>query len=426
MTYKFDTLQVHAGQEQADPATGARSVPIYLTSSYVFNNAEQATNRFNLSDPGNIYSRLTNPTVEVFEKRMAALEGGVAALATSSGLAAVNYAVIALAHAGQNIVAAQNLYGGTFELFHDTLPNYGITTTFVEPNDYEGFEKAIDDNTRALYAETLGNPNCDPVDIEKLAEIAHRHGIPLIIDATFTPPSVIRPIEYGADIVVHSATKFISGHGTGLGGVITDSGKFDWKASGKFPALTEPNASYNNVVFADACGPAAFVNMIRAIILRDTGSCLSPFHAFLFILGLETLSLRLRKHTENALKVAAFLNSHPKVENVNHPSVTRDPEQQAIYKKYYPEGAGSIFTFEIKGGIKEAQTVIDNLKLFSLLANVGDAKSLAIHPATTTHAQLSGEELLKHGIKPNTIRVSIGIEDADDIIQDLDQALSKI
>jgi O-acetylhomoserine (thiol)-lyase len=426
MTYRFETLQLHAGQEKPDSATGARAVPIYLTSSYVFNDSQHAADRFALRDPGNIYGRLTNPTVDVFEQRIAALEGGVGALAVASGLAAITYAVLTAASGGQNIVAASNIYGGTFNLLAHTLPDYGVKTKFVDPSDLATVEAAIDDNTRALYAETLGNPNSDVADIEALAAIAHKHKIPLIIDSTFTPPSVFRPIEHGADIVVHSATKFIGGHGTALGGVIVDSGNFDWEASGKYPSITEPNPSYHGVVFSKAAGRAAYIVKARAVFLRNTGATLSPFHAFLFLQGLESLSLRLERHVENALKVVQFLNSHPKVEKVNHPSVSTDARQQELYKKYYPQGAGSIFTFEIKGDINDARKVIDSLKLFSLLANVGDSKSLAIHPASTTHSQLNEKELLEHGIKPNTIRLSVGIEHIDDIIGDLSQALDSI
>lgn len=426
MTYRFETLQLHAGQEKPDSATGARAVPIYLTSSYVFNDSQHAADRFALRDPGNIYGRLTNPTVDVFEQRIAALEGGVGALAVASGLAAITYAVLTAASGGQNIVAASNIYGGTFNLLAHTLPDYGVKTKFVDPSDLAAVEAAIDDNTRALYAETLGNPNSDVADIEALAAIAHKHKIPLIIDSTFTPPSVFRPIEHGVDIVVHSATKFIGGHGTALGGVIVDSGNFDWEASGKYPSITEPNPSYHGVVFSKAAGRAAYIVKARAVFLRNTGATLSPFHAFLFLQGLESLSLRLERHVENALKVVQFLNSHPKVEKVNHPSVSTDARQQELYKKYYPQGAGSIFTFEIKGDINDARKVIDSLKLFSLLANVGDSKSLAIHPASTTHSQLNEKELLEHGIKPNTIRLSVGIEHIDDIIGDLSQALDSI
>lgn len=424
MTYRFETLQLHAGQEQPDSATGARAVPIYLTSSYVFNDSQHAADRFALRDPGNIYSRLTNPTVDIFEKRIAALEGGVGALATASGLAAITYAILTAVSGGQNVVAASNIYGGTFNLLAHTLPSYGVKTTFVDPNDFDAIENAIDENTRVLYAETLGNPNSDVADIERLASIAHAHKIPLIVDSTFTPPSIFRPIEHGADIVVHSATKFIGGHGTALGGVIIDSGNFDWKASGKFPSLTEPNPSYHGVIFTEAAGKAAFIVKTRAVFLRNTGATLSPFNAFLFLQGLETLSLRLERHVSNALKVVEFLNNHPKVLKVNHPSVTDNAEQQRLYKKYYPQGAGSIFTIEIDGNIQDARKVIDSLKLFSLLANVGDGKSLAIHPASTTHSQLNEEELLNVGIKPNTIRLSIGYEHIDDIIEDLKNALA--
>lgn len=424
MTYRFETLQLHAGQEQPDSATGARAVPIYLTSSYVFDNSQHAADRFALRDPGNIYGRLTNPTVDVFEKRIAALEGGVGALATSSGLAAITYAILAVAEGGQNIVAASNIYGGTFNLLVHTLPTYGVKTTLIDPADFDAVEQAIDENTRAIYAETLGNPNSDVADIDRLSQIAHKHNIPLIVDSTFTPPSVFRPIEHGADIVVHSATKFIGGHGTALGGVIIDSGNFDWKASGKFPSLTEPNDSYHGVIFTEAAGKAAYIVKVRAVFLRNTGATLSPFNAFLFLQGLETLSLRVERHVSNALKVAQFLNNHPKVLKVHHPSVSQDPKQQELYRKYFPEGAGSIFTIEIDGGIEDARKVIDSLKLFSLLANVGDGKSLAIHPATTTHSQLNAEELLEAGIKPNTIRLSIGYEHVDDIIEDLKNALA--
>ena len=426
MTYRIDTLQLHAGQEKPDPATGARAVPIYLTSSYVFNDSQHAADRFALRDPGNIYSRLTNPTVDVFEQRIAALDGGVAALATASGLSAITYAILTAATGGENVVAASNIYGGTYNLLAHTLPEYGVKTTFVDITDLSAVEQAIDDKTRVLYAETLGNPNSDVADIEALAEIAHRHRIPLIVDSTFTPPSVFRPIDHGADIVVHSATKFLGGHGTTLGGVIVDSGKFDWKASGKFPSLTEPNSSYHGVVFTDAAGPAAFAVKARAVFLRNTGATLSAFNAFILLLGVETLSLRLERHVSNALKVVEFLKDHPKVARVNHPSVSADPEQRRLYAKYYPDGAGSIFTIEIKGGIQEARKFIDHLQLFSLLANVGDAKSLAIHPATTTHSQLTEEELLHVGIKPNTVRLSIGCEHPDDIIEDLRQALEQL
>ena len=407
---KFETLQLHVGQEQPDPVTDARAVPIYQTSSYVFRNSDHAAARFSLADAGNIYGRLTNPTEDVFEQRIAALEGGVAALAVASGAAAISYTFQNLAHAGDHIVAAKNIYGGTYNLLAHTLPEYGITTTFVDPFNYDEVEAAIQENTKAIHIETLGNPNSDVVDIEKLANIAHAHKIPLVVDNTFATPYLVRPIEYGADIVVHSATKFIGGHGTTIGGVIIDSGKFDWEASGKFPSLTEPNPSYHGISFTKAVGAAAFVTKIRAILLRDTGATLSPFHAFIFLQGLETLSLRVERHVENALKVVEYLNNHPQVEKVNHPSVSDDPEQQALYKKYYPNGGGSIFTFEIKGDAQKAKDFIDNLELFSLLANVADVKSLVIHPATTTHSQCTEEELADQGIKPNTIRLSIGTE----------------
>lgn len=423
---KFETLQLHVGQEQADPVTDARAVPIYATSSYVFHNSEHAAARFGLSDAGNIYGRLTNPTEDVFEQRIAALEGGVAALAVASGAAAISYTIQNLAQSGDHIVSAKNIYGGTYNLLAHTLVDYGITTTFVDPFDYEEVEKSIQDNTKAVYVETLGNPNSDVVDIEKLAEIAHKHKIPLVIDNTFATPYLVRPIEYGADIVVHSATKFIGGHGTAIGGVIVDSGKFDWEASGKFDSLTKPNPSYHGISFTKAVGAAAFVTKIRAILLRDTGATLSPFHAFLFLQGLETLSLRVERHVENALKVVEYLNHHPQVEKVNHPAVTEDSEQQALYGKYFPKGGGSIFTFEIKGDAKKAKDFIDNLELFSLLANVADVKSLVIHPASTTHSQLSEEELAEQGIKPNTIRLSIGTENIDDIIEDLEEAFQAV
>ena len=422
----FETLQLHVGQEQADPATDARAVPIYATSSYVFHNSDHAEARFNLSDAGNIYGRLTNPTQEVFEKRIAALEGGVAALAVASGAAAVTYTIQNLAQAGDHIVAANNIYGGTYNLLAHTLPEYGIKTTFVEPLDVTNFEKAIQENTKALYIETLGNPNSDVTDIEVIAKIAHAHKIPLVVDSTFATPFLVRPIEYGADIVVHSATKFIGGHGTAIGGVIIDGGKFDWEASGKFPSLTEPNPSYHGISFTKAVGPAAFVTKIRAILLRDTGAAISPFHAFMFLQGLETLSLRVERHVENALKVVEYLNQHPQVEKVHHPSITEDKEQQRLYQKYFPNGGGSIFTFEIKGGERTAKDFIDNLEIFSLLANVADVKSLAIHPKSTTHSQLSNEEAAEQGIYPNTIRLSIGTENIKDIIEDLDEAFKAI
>lgn len=424
--FKFETLQLHVGQEQPDAVTDARAVPIYQTSSYVFKNSEHAAARFNLSDAGNIYGRLTNPTEDVFEKRIAALEGGVAALAVASGAAAISYTFQNLAHAGDHIVAAKNIYGGTYNLLAHTLPEYGITTTFVNPFDYEEVEAAIKENTKAIHIETLGNPNSDVVDIEKIAEIAHAHKIPLVVDNTFATPYLVRPIEYGADIVVHSATKFIGGHGTTIGGVIVDSGKFDWEASGKFPSLTEPNASYHGISFTKAVGAAAFVTKIRAILLRDTGATLSPFHAFIFLQGLETLSLRVERHVENALKVVDYLNNNPLVEKVNHPAVSDDAEQQKLYKKYFPNGGGSIFTFEIKGDAEKAKKFIDNLELFSLLANVADVKSLVIHPASTTHSQLNETELEEQGIKPNTIRLSIGTENIDDIIEDLEEAFKVV
>ena len=423
---KFETLQLHVGQESADPVTDARAVPIYQSSSYVFRNSQHAADRFGLKDAGNIYGRLTNPTEDVFEKRIAALEGGVAALAVASGAAAVTYTIQNLALAGDHIVAAKNIYGGTYNLLAHTLVDYGAKTTFVDPLDLSAFENAIQDNTKAIYIETLGNPNSEVADIEGIAKIAHAHKIPLVIDSTFATPYLVRPIEYGADIVVHSATKFIGGHGTTIGGVIVDSGKFDWKASGKFPQLTEPNPSYHGISFADAAGPAAFVTRIRAILLRDTGATLSPLHAWIFLQGLETLSLRVERHVENALKVVEYLKNHPQVEAVHHPSVSTDPEQQRLYKKYFPNGGGSIFTFEIKGDEKKAQEFIDNLELFSLLANVADVKSLVIHPYTTTHAELNAEELADQGIKPNTIRLSIGTENIDDIIEDLDEAFKAV
>ncbi len=424
--FKFETLQLHVGQEQPDPVTDARAVPIYQTSSYVFKNCEHAAARFGLTDAGNIYGRLTNPTEDVFEKRIAALEGGVAALAVASGAAAATYVFENLAHAGDHIVAAKNIYGGTYNLLAHTLPEYGVTATFVDPFNYEEVEKAIQENTKAIHVETLGNPNSDVVDIEKLASIAHAHKIPLVVDNTFATPYLVRPIEYGADIVFHSATKFIGGHGTTIGGVIIDSGNFDWEASGKFPSLVEPNPSYHGVSFVKAAGRAAFVTKIRAILLRDTGATISPFHAFIFLQGLETLSLRVERHVQNALKVVEYLNNHPLVEKVNHPSVSDDPEQQRLYKKYFPNGGGSIFTFEIKGGAEAAKKFIDNLELFSLLANVADVKSLVIHPASTTHSQLNDEELADQGIKQNTIRLSIGTENIDDIIEDLDEAFKTL
>ena len=424
--FKFETLQLHVGQESPDPVTDARAVPIYQTSSYVFKNSDHAAARFNLTDSGNIYGRLTNPTEDVFERRRAALEGGVAALAVASGAAAVSYTIQNLAQNGDHIVSAKNIYGGTYNLLAHTLPQYGISTTFVNIFDYNEVENAIQDNTKAVYIETLGNPNSDVVDIEKIAEIAHKHKIPLVVDSTFATPYLVRPIEYGADIVVHSATKFIGGHGTTIGGVIVDSGKFDWEASGKFASLTEPNPSYHGISFTKAVGPAAFVTKIRAILLRDTGATISPIHSFIFLQGLETLSLRVERHVSNALKVVKYLNNHPQVEAVHHPSVSDDPEQQRLYAKYFPNGGGSIFTFEIKGDAQKAKDFIDNLELFSLLANVADVKSLVIHPATTTHSQCTEEELLDQGIKPNTIRLSIGTENIDDIIEDLDEAFKAI
>lgn len=424
--FKFETLQLHVGQETPDPVTDARAVPIYQTSSYVFRNCEHASARFGLADAGNIYGRLTNPTEEVFEKRIAALEGGVAALAVASGAAAIAYTFENLAKAGDHIVAAKNIYGGTYNLLAHTLSEYGIKTTFVDPFNYEEINSAIQKNTKGVFLETLGNPNSDVADIETIANIAHAHKIPLVIDNTFATPYLVRPIEYGADIVVHSATKFIGGHGTTIGGVIIDSGKFDWEASGKFPSLTEPNKSYHGISFTQAAGAAAFTTRIRAILLRDTGATLSPFHAFFFLQGLETLSLRVERHVENALKVVEFLKNHPQVERVNHPSVSNEPLQKQLYAKYFPGGGGSIFTFEIKGDDKTARGFIDRLELFSLLANVADVKSLVIHPASTTHSQLSQEELEEQGIKPNTIRLSIGTENIDDILEDLEEALKGV
>ncbi len=424
--FKFETLQLHVGQEQADPTTDARAVPIYQTSSYVFRNCDHAAARFGLSDAGNIYGRLTNPTEDVFEKRIAALEGGVAALAVASGAAAVTYTILNLAQNGDNIVSAKNIYGGSFNLFEHTLPQYGIDTKFVDIFNEEQVESAINEKTKALYIETLGNPNSDVVDIESVAKIAHKHKIPLVVDNTFATPYLVRPIEYGADIVVHSATKFIGGHGTSIGGVIVDGGNFDWEASGKFDSLTKPNPSYHGISFTQACGAAAFVTKVRAILLRDTGATVSPFNAFLFLQGLETLSLRVERHSYNALKVVEYLNNHPQVESVSHPSVSTDPKQQELYKKYFPNGGGSIFTFDIKRDAQKAKDFIDNLELFSLLANVADVKSLVIHPATTTHSQCTEEELLDQGIRPNTIRLSIGCENIDDIIQDLDEAFKAI
>lgn len=421
----FETLQLHVGQEQADPATDSRAVPIYQTTSYVFHNSAHAAARFGLQDPGNIYGRLTNSTQGVFEQRVAALEGGVAGLAVASGAAAITYAFENIAHAGDHIVAAKTIYGGSYNLLAHTLPTYGITATFVDPADLSNFEKAIQPNTKAIFIETLGNPNSNIIDIEVVADIAHRHQIPLIVDNTFGTPYLIRPIEYGADIVVHSATKFIGGHGTSLGGVIVDSGKFDWVASGKFPQLTEPDPSYHGVRFVDAAGPAAYVTRLRAILLRDTGACISPFNAFILLQGLETLSLRVERHVENALKVVNFLKDHPRVKKVNHPSLPDHPDH-ALYKRYFPKGGSSIFTFEIKGGQKEAHRFIDSLEIFSLLANVADVKSLVIHPASTTHSQLSAEELADQEIYPGTVRLSIGTEHIDDLFADLEEALAKI
>lgn len=423
--YKFETLQLHVGQEEPDIASGARAVPIYQTTSYVFKNSDEAEARFALKDAGNIYGRLTNSTQDVFEKRIAALEGGVAALATASGAAAIDYTIRSLAVAGDHVVASNTIYGGTYNLLEHTLPDYGITTTFVDPDDISNFENAIQDNTKLLYIETLGNPNSNVADIEEIAKVAHTHKIPLVVDNTFATPYLVRPIEYGADIVVHSATKFIGGHGTAIGGVIVDSGKFDWIGSGKFPSLVEPNPSYHGVSFAKDVGAAAFVTKIRAILLRDTGATISPFHAFLFLQGLETLSLRVERHTENALKVVEYLNNHPQVEKVNHPSLASG-EQKRLYDKYFPNGGGSIFTFEIKGDDTTAKKFIDHLEIFSLLANVADVKSLVIHPASTTHSQLSDEEKLEQGIRPNTIRLSIGTEHIDDIIADLDEAFKAV
>lgn len=424
--WSFETKQLHIGQESPDPATDARAVPIYASSSFVFRNSAHAADRFGLRDAGNIYGRLTNPTNDIFEKRIAALENGVAALATASGAAAINYTILALARAGEHIVSSKNIYGGTYNLLAHTLPlSSGITATFVDPHDPDEIEQAIRPETKALYIETLGNPNSDVSDIEGIAQIAHRHGIPLVVDSTFATPYLIRPIEHGADIVVHSATKFIGGHGTAIGGVIVDGGSFDWKKSGKYPWISDANPSYHGISFSDAVGPAAFATYIRAILLRDTGSTLSPFHAFLFLQGLETLSLRVERHVSNTLKIVEYLASHPKVEAVHHPSLASEPTHE-LYEKYFPNGGGSIFTFEIKGGAKEAQKFIDNLAVFSLLANVADVKSLVIHPASTTHSQLTEEELLDQGIKPNTIRLSIGTENVKDLIAALDEAFSAV
>ena len=423
--YRFETLQLHVGQETPDSATDSRAVPIYATTSYVFHNCAHAAARFGLQDSGNIYGRLTNSTQEVFEKRIAALEGGVAALAVASGAAAITYVIQALAQNGGHIVAQKTIYGGSYNLLAHTLTNFGITATFVNIHDLEEVERGIQDNTRAIYIETLGNPNSDIPDIDAVAEIAHRHGLPLVVDNTFVTPYLIRPIEHGADVVVHSATKFIGGHGTTLGGIIVDSGRFDWAASGRYPAIAAPNPSYHGVSFVQAAGSAALVTYIRAILLRDMGAAISPFAAFLLLQGTETLSLRLDRHAENTKKVVEFLRNHPLVEHVNHPSLTDHPDH-ALYEKYFPNGGASIFTFEIKGGIVEAHKFIDNLKIFSLLANVADVKSLVIHPATTTHSQLTEEELLEQGIKPNTIRLSIGTEHIDDILEDLQQGFAAV
>lgn len=424
--YRFETLQVQAGQENPDPTTDARAVPIYASTSFVFHDSQHAADRFGLRDAGNIYGRLTNPTQSVFEERISALEGGSAALAVSSGAAAINYTIQALAKSGEHIVASKTIYGGTYNLLAHTLPlTSGISATFVDPDENGAFEKAIQPNTKALYVETLGNPNSNIADIEELANIAHKHGIPLVVDSTFATPYLVRPIEYGADIVVHSATKFIGGHGTAIGGVIVEGGSFDWKASGKYPWISEPNPSYHGISFADAAGKAAFATYIRAILLRDTGSTVSPFHAFIFLQGLETLSLRVERHVSNALKIVDYLNRHPQVEAVHHPSLESEPSHK-LYNKYFPNGGGSIFTFEIKGDDKTARKFIDNLRIFSLLANVADVKSLVIHPASTTHSQLSEAELSEQGIKPNTIRLSVGIENIDDLIEALDDAFEAV
>lgn len=423
--YKFETLQLHVGQEEADPVTNSRAVPIYQTTSYVFNNSQHAADRFGLADPGNIYGRLTNSTQDVFEKRIAALEGASAALALASGSAAINYTIQALAAGGGHIVAQKTIYGGSYNLLAHTLPQFGITTTFVDAHNLDEVKSAIKDNTRAIYLESLGNPNSDIPDIDAISKIAHEHGLPVVVDNTFGTPYLLRPIEHGADIVVHSATKFIGGHGTTLGGVIAESGKFDWKASGKYPNIAEANPSYHGISFADAAGPAAFVTYVRAILLRDTGATISPFNAFLLLQGVETLSLRIDRHVENTKKVVDYLKNHPKVLKVNHPSLSEHPDHE-LYNRYFPNGGASIFTFEIKGGKEEAWRFIDNLKIFSLLANVADVKSLVIHPATTTHSQLSKEELLDQGIKENTIRLSIGTEHIDDIIADLENGFAAV
>ncbi len=422
--WKFETKQLHIGQEKADAVTDARAVPIYASTSYVFHNSQHASDRFGLKDAGNIYGRLTNPTQDIFERRIAALEGGTGALAVASGAAAITYTFQALAHAGDHIVASKTIYGGTYNLLAHTLPDYGITTTFVDPEIDGSFENAIQENTKAIFIETLGNPNSNIIDIEEIAKIAHKHKIPLVVDSTFATPYLIRPLEYGADIVVHSATKFIGGHGTAIGGVIVDGG-FDWKASGKFPQFVEPNPSYHGVSFFEAVGNVSFVTYIRALLLRDTGATLSPFHAFIFLQGLETLSLRVERHVENALKIVEYLNNHPQVEAVHHPSLPTEPSH-CLYKKYLPNGGGSIFTFEIKGGTREAHKFIDNLEIFSLLANVADSKSLVIHPATTTHSQCNEQELKEQGIKPNTIRLSIGTENISDLIAALDDAFAAL
>ena len=421
----FETLQLHVGQEEADPATGARAVPIYQTTSYVFNNSAHAAARFGLTDAGNIYGRLTNPTEDVLEKRIAALEGGVAGLAVASGAAAISYTIQALAQNGGHVVAQKTIYGGSYNLLEHTLPNFGITATFVDAHNLKEIEDAIQENTRLVYLETLGNPNSDIPDLDAIAEIAHKHGLPVVVDNTFGTPYLIRPLEHGADIVVHSATKFIGGHGTSLGGIIVDGGKFDWAASSNYPAIAAPNPSYHGISFVDATGPAAFVTYVRAILLRDTGATISPFNAFLLLQGVETLSLRVERHAENTKKIVEYLANHPQVEKVNHPSLPDHPDH-ALYQKYFPNGGASIFTFQIKGGVKEAHAFIDHLKIFSLLANVADVKSLVIHPATTTHSQLSEQELLDQGIYQNTIRLSIGTENADDLIADLEQAFQAV
>ncbi|CDD31866.1 putative uncharacterized protein [Bacteroides sp. CAG:714] len=421
----FETLQLHVGQEQPDSATDARAVPIYQTTSYVFRDSAHAAARFSLEEAGNIYGRLTNPTQGVFEERIAALEGGVAALAVASGAAAITYAIQNITRQGDHIVAANTIYGGTYNLLANTLPVYGVTTSFVDPSDLNNFEQAIQEHTKAIFIETFGNPNCNLIDLEKVADIAHRHRIPLIVDNTFGTPYLIRPMEHGADIVVHSATKFIGGHGTSLGGIIVDSGKFDWAASGKFPQLTEPDPNYHGVRFVEAAGAAAYVLRIRAVLLRDTGACISPFNAFLLLQGLETLSLRVERHVENALKVVAFLQAHPKVQQVNHPSLPGHPDH-VLYQRYFPKGAGSIFTFSLAGGREEAFRFIDRLEIFSLLANVADAKSLVIHPASTTHSQLTAQELVEQGISEGTVRLSVGIEHIDDLLADLEQALAAV